>query len=175
GVGAGTQDEALAGLVSTGLAEGRAVSWRLVARSGAVVPDVLEMLESVEGRYDCALICLGVNDAKNGRTQPKFERDYAALLTVLSERFGVRRIVCSGLPPKKFYVLLPSPLRDVLGARMTRFDRVIERLAAGHRGARYLPMNFTDDVSLMAPDGFHPGPALYALWAERAAALMREA
>ncbi|MEX3014609.1 SGNH/GDSL hydrolase family protein [Gymnodinialimonas hymeniacidonis] len=173
GVGVETQAEALAGQLSSDLARDHSVTWKLVARSGAIVPDLLEMLAGVEGSFDCALICQGVNDAKNGRLQPNFEREYASLLRTLSDRFGVRTIVCSGLPPMQFFTLLPRPLRDVLGARAARFDRAIAGLADAHPGAQFLPMNFTDDVSLMASDGFHPGPRIYAMWAERAAEMMR--
>lgn len=174
GVGAQTQAEALSGQVAGYLARDCRVEWRLVARSGAEVPDTLEMLsEEPESSYDYALICLGVNDAKNGRFQPRFEEGYAALLRTLSDRFGVRQIVCSGLPPKVFFPLLPRPLRDVLGARMIRFDRAIAHMAAEHRGATHLALDFTNDVSLVASDGFHPGPEIYRMWAERAAKVMR--
>ncbi len=175
GVGVETQAEALLGQLATNLARDHAVTWTLVARSGAIVPDLHEMLAEVEGSFDCALVCQGVNDAKNGRLQPNFEREYAALLRTLTGRFGVRCVVCSGLPPMQFFTLLPRPLRDVLGARAARFDRAIARLADAHPGAQFLPMNFTQDVSLMASDGFHPGPQIYAMWAERAAEIMRVA
>lgn len=175
GVGVRMQDDALSGQLAAALGRDFTVSWQVVARSGAGVPDVQAMLTQVAGRFDCALICLGLNDAKNGRLQPAFEADYAALLRSVSERIGARVIVCSGLPPGRFFTLLPRPLRDVLGARAARFDRVIARLAEAHPGARYLPMDFTDDVTQMAEDGFHPGPAIYADWARFAAGMMRAA
>lgn len=175
GVGAETQSDALSGQLAEQLARQALVEWRLVARSGAEVSDALEMLRQEPDRaYDYALICLGVNDAKNGRLQPRFEADYRALLAMLSERFGVRCILCSGLPPKTFFPLLPRPLRDVLGARMIRFDRAIAEMAAAHPGAMHLALDFTDDVSLVAPDGFHPGPVIYAMWAKRAAEILRQ-
>ena len=173
GVGAQTQAQALSGRLVEDLARDHGVDWQVVARSGAVVPDALEMLEQVEGRFDAAVICLGVNDAKNGRRLADFERDYTALLRVLSERYGVACFVCSGLPRMRFFPILPRPLRDVLGARAARFDRAIAEVSEAHPGARHLAMDFTDDVSLMASDGFHPGPEIYAMWAERAAGLIR--
>ena len=173
GVGVQTQAQALSGRLFADLARDHAVDWQLVARSGAEVPDALEMLDHVEGRFDAAVICLGVNDAKNGRRYADFERDYTALLQALSERSGVTRVVCSGLPPMQFFPILPRPLRDVLGARAGRFDRAIAKMAKAHPGARHLPMDFTDDVGLMASDGFHPGPKMYAMWAERASAMLR--
>ncbi len=173
GGGVTTQGAALSGRLSAELARDHVVQWRLVARSGAVVPDVLAMLEDEPGAFDCVLVCLGVNDAKNGRAARTFARDYAALLRVLVGRFGARCVVCSGLPPVGFFPLLPRPLRDVLGARVAQFDALIRRLAQAQPGARFLPMDFTDDVSQMAEDGFHPGPAIYAEWARLAADLMR--
>ncbi len=37
---------------------------------------------------------------------------------------------------------------------------------------RYLSIDFSDDMSLMASDGFHPGPKAYAIWGEMVARMI---
>ncbi|WP_339975943.1 SGNH/GDSL hydrolase family protein [Gymnodinialimonas mytili] len=174
GVGVARQEAALAGQVVADLARSHRVSWRLVAKSGATARSAQALLQSTPaGTFSHALVALGVNDTKNFVPLPRFEAAYAATLDQLSTRFGVRHVVLSGVPPMGLLPILPRPLRDVLGARAARFDTVIRALAAA-RGGQHLPMDFTEDISQMAEDGLHPGPDIYAAWAARAAALLRE-
>ncbi|NNK63037.1 MAG: SGNH/GDSL hydrolase family protein, partial [Gemmatimonadetes bacterium] len=41
--------------------------------------------------------------------------------------------------------------------------------------AHFVDLRFTLDPSLMASDGFHPGPAIYQGWGERVARIIRRA
>ncbi len=173
GVGVAHQDQALAGQLSTDLARDHRVEWRLVARSGATVATALDMAAGLDDRgFDHALIALGVNDVKNGVWLGDWTRRYDALLGLLRERAQVRHIIVTGLPPIAHFPLLPSPLRDVLGARAEQFDAALQDVAARH-GAAHLPVGPLDDPALMASDGFHPGPVVHAEWARRAAEVMR--
>jgi lysophospholipase L1-like esterase len=69
--------------------------------------------------------------------------------------------------------LLPQPLRWVLGADAQRFNKALTAAVASHKDRWTLPLPFADHLAsagpLMAEDGFHPGPAIYALWAEQLA------
>lgn len=172
GVGVADQAQALAGQVVAALSVRCCVRWRLLARSGATVGRAAAMLDALgEERFDVALVALGVNDVKNGVRLAAFEAGYGALLEALRGRFGVGHVVISGVPPMGAFPILPSPLREVMGARAGRFDAVLRRLAeAGD--ASHLPMDFEMDASAMAEDGFHPGAAVYAQWGTRAAALI---
>ncbi len=176
GVGVEHQDEALAGRLSAELAHDHAVEWRLVARSGATTATALEMAEGLETGvgFDHALIALGVNDVKNGVRQADWTARYDALLGVLRDRVAVGHVIVTGLPPIEHFPLLPRPLRDVLGARAARFDGSLREVAARH-GATHLPAGPLNVPGLMARDGFHPGPVVYAEWARRAAQAIREA
>ena len=64
--------------------------------------------------------------------------------------------------------VLPRPLRDVLGARAKRFDTILQQLLADIPQAHHIPLEFDLDPSVAAAsDGFHPGPEIYRLWAEK--------
>ncbi|WP_413816206.1 hypothetical protein [Palleronia sp. THAF1] len=68
------------------------------------------MADAPDARFDAAIVCLGVNDAKNGVARGLFARRMETLLDTLITRFQTRRIVLSGLPPLHRFPILPSPL-----------------------------------------------------------------
>lgn len=174
GVGAATQDQALAGQLARALAD-LEPDWLLHARTGATTPQALASLDRLPPRrFAAAVLALGVNDV----TRPGRVRDFAAtqrqLAQTLRARFGVERIYLSGVPPMGHFPALPRPLRDLAGARAAAFDAGLAGLARDLPGLRHLPFDPARlGQGLMAADGFHPGPALYALWAADLAATIR--
>lgn len=59
-------------------------------------------------------------------------------------------------------------------AKATEFDEQLQQHVSRETDVRYLSLRFTEDRSLMASDGFHPGAEVYREWAIRAAALVAE-
>jgi lysophospholipase L1-like esterase len=59
---------------------------------------------------------------------------------------------------------LPQPLRWYIGNRAKQFDSALEALATTGSGSEFVKLAYTMDTQFMAADGFHPGPAIYALW-----------
>lgn len=170
GVGVDHQDAALSGRLAAHLGAGFAVNWALHARSGLTTSGMLRMLSSVpEHRFDVAVIALGVNDTKNGVHHSRWRTNYATLLDRLRVRHGIRRIYASGVPPLGAFPLLPSPLRDVLGARAARFDGILAGLCLDVPEVVYMPFDLPVEPGLMAADGFHPGAQVYDVWARRIA------
>ena len=166
GVGAATQDQALAGGIVTALATTHQVSWTLIARSGGTARSTLRLLDRVpRDPVDAAVICLGVNDAKNGVRPTAFRQRMLTMIRRLRTEFGARRIVISGLPPLERFPILPPPLGTVVGARTARFDAILRALAAPYPGVVHVPLDPNMDLGGLASDGFHPGPAIYAAWA----------
>lgn len=173
GVGAPTQDQALAGRLTQRLAQHFTVEWRLVARTGATTASTLRHLARTEPfACDVALVVLGVNDTIRGATRRGWQRRLAQLFDLLESRFGAAHIYAGGVPPMAHFPLLPQPLAGVLGRHASRLDRALAALVAGRSDRHHLPMDLPIDVSLMAEDGFHPGPAAYDLWAGTLAARM---
>lgn len=177
GVGVAHQREALTGQLVARLAGRHRVHWQLVAASGATTRWALKRLQSGDlGQFDLSVIALGVNDVKNGVPQALWARNTREILQVLAERHGLRRIYHSAFPPVGRFPLLPDPLRHILGQRAERFDRALRLIVQECPQARVLALEMdTLDESHMAEDGFHPGAAIYAGWAERVdRALARE-
>ena len=179
GVGAASQSEALSGQVVSRLSCTFRVSWRLLAGRGYTTRAILRLLEEEPpAPFDVVLTSLGVNDVTSGRALHTWLHDLSLLASLLREKFSVRHILLSGLPPVGQFPSLPQPLRWWLGRRAARFDEALERWAASQPGCDYMGMRPGGEVQVagvhqMATDGFHPGPEVYALWGEAASRLIR--
>jgi lysophospholipase L1-like esterase len=131
------------------------------------------LLASEATSCDVAVVCLGVNDTKNGVSAGEWKRSYAAVFAELRAR-GASQIIACGLPPLGTFPLLPWPLRQTLGARADSLDRHLQALVEAEPTAVHVPSLFEMDPAMMASDGFHPGPVLYRLWGQGLADVIRE-
>lgn len=177
GVGAATQEEALAGRLSQALARRlkAPVAWQLVARTGWTTPDAIAGLRelSAQGQLppaDVMVTALGVNDAVRQTSPRRWTAQLDALETCARELAGVHQIVTTAVPPMHLFPLLPQPLRWVLGRSARALDAALVQWTAdsGRRAYFELPYDPDSDEArhLMASDGFHPGPVLYQRWGE---------
>lgn len=173
GVGAASQQEALAGHLVRELAEqaGGAVRWQLVARTGARSEDVLQMLTSGElRRADIGVVLAGVNDITKQVSLRTALRTRDRIAAVMQQRARVRHVVFSALPEMEKFPALPQPLAWYAGQHARRYNDAQARWLAGREAVTHAAMEGVMDPSLMAGDGFHPGPGLYAKVARRLAA-----
>lgn len=167
GVGADTQDEAFLGHLVSGLARYHRVEFCLVAATGSTSAGTVRHLQKIPAEtFDIAVTVLGVNDSTGLISEDKFIADQSMLMSLLKEKFGVRRVVCSGLPPMHLFPALPQPLRWVMGSKAKSLDQALEKWLKSEPGCSYLKSDFTLDPKLMASDGFHPGPEVYRMWGE---------
>lgn len=172
--GVSQQEDALAGQLAAQLALSHQVTWQLLAQSGGATSWAVQALDAhTPLRADVAVVALGLNDVKNGVPLSLWKRRMARIMALLTEKHGIGLVVWSQLPPMGRFPLLPDPLRGLLGRRSDRFDAELARLMEGHPKGCYLPLDLDLDGSHMAPDGFHPGPLIYAQWAQAAAQRIR--
>jgi lysophospholipase L1-like esterase len=168
GVGAATQDEALAPQLAAALANrvGREVRWHLFAETGRTSEGVLDLLRNNELPVaDIAIVIVGVNDISNDVPLARAMRARARIAALLKRRAGVAQTIFPGLPEVERFPLLPQPLAWYGGAEARRSDQLQARWAAHPRRRRHIahiPMRGLMHPSLMAVDGFHPSPPLYA-------------
>lgn len=166
GVGAPHQSQALSGQLVARLSENAHVTWRLEAHSGDTTAACLARLHALPpARFDVAVLALGVNDVARGLPLRLWLRRQRALHELLRHKFGTRAIYASGLPPMGRFPLLPASLKWVMGGEARRLDAGLAAMAAGQPDLHHVPFDQTLDPAMMAGDGFHPGPQLYALWA----------
>ncbi len=172
GVGAATQDRALAGLLAKELArrlKGR-VRWQLVASSGARSEDVLHLL--MRGRLhraDVGVVIVGVNDITKEVPLQQALRKRGQIVALMRQRCGIRHVLFPALPEMERFPALPQPLAWYAGRHARRNNAAQAAWLAGEQGASHVVMDGVLDPALMADDGFHPAPALYAKIAKRLA------
>lgn len=172
GVGAPSQDAALLGQLVHALGADHPVAWRLIARTGATAAGTRRHLAKLDPEaFDVALTSLGTNDVMSGRAPAAVLADLVEVAAILRARFGVRHVLVTGLPPVDRFPALPQPLRWYMGRRARSLDDGIRAWAATTEDVEHLALiHEGDTATLMAADGFHPGPELYAAWARLAAA-----
>lgn len=174
GVGAETQGSALSGQLATRLARHFHLSWRLIAKTGDDVEDVLGRIESApqEG-FDVAIVAVGVNDVTGGTSARQWQQSLGQLCQRLQSRFGIQRVFLTPVPPMHAFPALPQPLRWYLGKRAASLNRAMRLLTAKNDDWECVEPDFPLKKEYMASDGFHPGARAYALWAEAMAMAIR--
>lgn len=176
GVGAAHQQEALLGQLVARLSQDFRVEFTLLAKTGGTTRSTLRALAKLSGQsFDAVVTSLGVNDVTAGVGLTRWREQQAGLRTYLRESLGAQHLIVTGLPPVHGFPALPQPLRWYLGRRASEFDTVLQQDVAAESDVHFVSLRFSQDVSLMAVDGFHPGPAIYAEWARRAADHIRAA
>lgn len=184
GVGVDAQDDALLGQTLLHLADSYQVTYQLVARSGSTIPRTLRKLRTMKPEpFDVAVTAIGVNDILAGRMLQPWVASYQALVAELHERFSVRHIIVSGLPPTGQFPAMPQPLRWVIGRQTRQYDDALRTWVTTQPNCSFVdidappghPLHNVSMKTIMASDGFHPGPRIYAAWAERIAGRIRHA
>ena len=128
---------------------------------------------------DLAVVSVGLNDLIAGAPLAGWLDGYRALVADLQGRFEARQVVVSGLPPIGGFPALPQPMRFVMGRQRDRYDAALTAWADAAPGVLHVPTGASADgplregavtvAEVMAADGFHPGPRVYAEWARRVA------
>lgn len=172
GVGAAHQSEALAATVARHLHRvlQRPVCWQLIASTGWTSADAVAALSTLPDQAlapaDVWVSVLGVNDVVHQVPGRRTLANLEALRGEVQRRCGARQGVFCAAPPMHRFPLLPLPLRWVLGAQAQLLNRRMfaQLPAGGPCTVLDLPPDLNPMQGLMAADGFHPGPAGYALW-----------
>ena len=176
GVGAATQEEgfALALVRSLAFRINSSIQWQLVGQTGLTSEGVLRKLTgSIIEPADLAVITLGANDITSEvRLQEAlhFRREIADWLR---RTLSVRHVVFPGLPEIQRFPAIPQPLAWYAGMHARRNNRAQARWARQLQHVHHADISGLARAELMATDGYHPAPALYALIAERLAVFIQ--
>lgn len=174
GVGAPTQDQALAGQVSRKLGDHYRVHWHLEALTGRRVDDYLPPKDPLpDFDPDVILISIGVNDVTSSMSAKQWLTKVGQWLERLRERYQPALILFTDVPPMDHFPALPQPLRWYLGKRAREFNNGLGPLLRGMREVVRVSVLFENDPAVMASDGFHPGPEGYRVWANEVLTLVR--
>lgn len=164
GVGVLNQDHAFAGHFTRTLhrRSGRAVRWRLRAKSGLTTQQVHALLLADPPPVaDVAIVLTGVNDVIDLIPPRRAVAHRAALADWLLGEGRARYVLFAPLPPMNQFPLLPQPLRGVLGADARRHDQAMARWAAAKPNVFHTPIRLQLAPGAMSRDGFHPAEPVY--------------
>jgi len=167
GVGAATQDQALAGHLVRQLSRKHTVEWRVLAVNGLDSPGLLQLLRNTPStRFDVVVLSMGANDATGLCPPLRWARWQSRLADLIDRRFAPDLLVHSAVPPMHACMAMPQPLRWFMGRWAAQMNRTLADLLADHRGRIMHWHPETTTTTGMAMDGFHPSSDGYAAWAE---------
>jgi lysophospholipase L1-like esterase len=174
GVGVDHQQRALSGRLVAPLSKTNAVSWKLIAQSGDTSRQLLDRLHAMpQEEFDSAVVSIGVNDVTGLTRASAWAGNVRLIVQLLTEKFGVRRVYLSSIPPMHLFPALPNPLRWWLGLRANQFNVLMSAVAESERSCIYVPIPYSGDLSAIAADGFHPGAEAYTVWGDCVAELIQ--
>ncbi|MEM7686076.1 MAG: SGNH/GDSL hydrolase family protein [Pseudomonadota bacterium] len=174
GVGADTQTDALSGRLIDRLSTTHHVTWRVIAKTGWTTRDARYALADIATEaFDVVVLSLGVNDVTTETGLKPWLTLYHDLLNALQQTCQPKLIVVNGLPPMGRFPALSQPLRWYLGQQAIAHEAALFATLSNKPGIATLPLTFDLEVSAMARDGFHPGPAVYDAWAADIAACIQ--
>ncbi len=169
GVGTEHQRQALSGQLQMLLAPHYEVHWHLEAKTGRTTRQMFKRLVKMHPEpFDIAVTALGVNDITKRASRENWLEDTELMLDLLRTKFGVRQVYVSGIPRIGDFPLLPPLLRWLLGKQGMRYDAGLVEKIQNRPNTFHIPADLPLE-GLMARDGFHPGPVVYAEWAKRLA------
>jgi lysophospholipase L1-like esterase len=177
GVGAGTQDEALARPLARDLAQRlpASVRWQLVARTGVTSEGLLDLLKSeTVTPADVAVVVIGVNDLTSEVPLCRALARRREIVDWLRSRAHVRRIWFTSMPEMQRFPLIPQPLAWYAGMHARRNNVAQARWVRSLRDVTHVDLDGLTRADWMASDGYHPAPPLYARVATRIGATIAQ-
>jgi lysophospholipase L1-like esterase len=172
GVGAATQEEGFALALVRALASRikSSIQWQLVGQTGLTSEGVLNKLSSSSLEpADIAVVTLGANDITGEVPLQRALQHRREIAAWLQRCLSVRHVVFPGLPEIQRFPAIPQPLAWYAGLHARRNNRAQARWARTLERVHHADISGLARAELMATDGYHPAPALYALIAERLA------
>lgn len=167
GVGAASQDDALCGQLVQRLSQRYRVEWQLKAVTGLDSPGLGAMLDMApDRRFDAVVVSIGVNDVTNLMPPDQWVQWQERLAAQIHARHQPGILIHSAVPPMHGFTALPQPLRWFMGRWAKEMNERLERSIKGDT-RKFFQWPAHEKVSEgLATDGFHPGPAGYAAWAQ---------
>lgn len=168
GVGVDCQQQALAAPLAAQLARrcARRVHWRLLARSGINTLQAESLWQEAGAPVaHLVVVVTGVNDVVDQVSPHRAMAARRALAARLMQHAGAQHLVFAALPPMGRFAGLAQPLRWMAGRDAGVHDQALADWADATGGVSRLGFDLPLDAALLAHDGFHPGPQVYAAWA----------
>ena len=174
GVGVEYQRQGLASQLARQLYQSRGVSvqWHTAGVNGARAGALINTANDLRiAPVDHIFISLGVNDTTGLTRRQAYYHQLLTLSHALKRHSPAARQYLLAVPPMHRFTALPSPLRQLLGWRARQLDEKQKQLAGQPPGyLQHIHYPELEPPSLLAEDGYHPGPRGYRAMAKAVAA-----
>jgi len=173
GVGAHLQTEALSGQLAHVLKRDYDCSWALYAQSGFSTAQLNHYLDHLPMQdFDIAVVSIGVNDVTKPLSISRWKKQIQFLHRILRDKFSVKFVIYTAIPPMHEFPALPNPLRYFLGKTAKKMNVELATLFEARPDSTVLNIKLPFETQFIARDGFHPSPKAYELWAAHTAKLI---
>jgi len=174
GVGVETQEQALSGRLVSYLAPHFSTNWQLDAKTGVNSEDLLsELANREQQQFDVVVLSIGVNDVTGLTNTNQWSANLTSIIELLTNKFDVKHILFSSIPPMGKFPALPQPLRWWLGIWALKLDRSLQDVTSPISNCSYVPVTIPLVPECIAKDGFHPAATAYDIWAQTLAQEIR--
>ncbi|MFC2995935.1 SGNH/GDSL hydrolase family protein [Acinetobacter sichuanensis] len=174
GVGVDQQVDALAGQIVHHLQDTFYCEWELHAKSGFTSKDIYQYLDIMpQCTFDIAVVSIGANDVTKPLLLSHWSKRLNALHQIFKDKFAVKYMIYTSLPPMHLFPAIPQPLRYFLGETARQFNDVLNKKFAEQKDSTVLSIDIPFDAAYMATDGYHPSAAGYQIWAASVAELVK--
>lgn len=180
GIGVDTHTKGFSGTLANTLSNqlGKAVEWKVYAKSGYTAALVAEKLipKITEEEVDLIVIGLGGNDAFHLNAPWRWRRDIRSLIVTLRDRFPAVPVVFTNMPPIRSFPAFTPLIQRVIGNHVEllgqSLDYVIQPIPNVFYYARVITLeDWRERLGVSAPpadffsDGVHPSALTYQVWA----------
>jgi lysophospholipase L1-like esterase len=146
----------------------------IVARTGWTTTQLFAAIADLDGAFHLVTLQIGVNNQFGGAAFDVFEREFPALVdrAIALARGTPARVVVLSIPD---YSVTPYgqgiDTEGTIAAEIDAYNAYARAIAAD-RGVAFVDVTdisrrALDEPELVARDGLHPSPEMYALWVER--------
>lgn len=169
GVGVDSQKDALAGQLTTMLADKYKVNWCLIANTGFTSTDVITELTALSAQsFDYVVISIGVNDVTHFTRARQWSINIKTLTNILDTKFGAPKVLLTSVPPMQRFTAIPAPLRWWLGNRANKLNELMLAEVKDKNHYSVLTFDLPFKPEFIAKDGIHPSKISYHVWANQA-------
>lgn len=164
--------------------EGPAPAVSVIAKTGWTSANLQRALLAVQpqtkGPYDLVTLLIGVNNQYQGREEGEFREQFVDLLKKSIEYAGknTKRVVVVSIPDYSVTPFCEGRDRAAIAKALDRFNTICKEetekagvvfvdITPGSRDAASKP-------ELLAGDGLHPSGKMYAQWAEKVFAVVKD-